>query len=164
MIGIIATYKATFLHCLRCAFCLPVTFLIMTSYFSEGSGRSFQTGNAAINSLQEWCRRRTKYHEVSQYYVHHAVTSAALIILKNVQDLHIHLVITIIYISDIWYPPFLPRLFSLFQYVICRQILPVCCRLIRSAITATNILSLVTKNSVVVATLETRFLYDLDLN
>ena len=50
----------------------------MTSYFSEGSGRSFQTGNAAINSLQEWCRRRTKYHEVSQYHRHHVVTSAAL--------------------------------------------------------------------------------------
>ena len=96
MIGIIATYKATFLHCLQCAFCLLITFLIITSYFSEGSGRSFQTGNAAINSLQEWCRRRTKYHEVSQYYVHHAETSAALIILKNVQDLHIHLVITIV--------------------------------------------------------------------
>lgn len=66
------------------------------TYFSEGSGRSFQTGNAAINSLQEWCRRRTKYHEVGQYYVHHAVTSAALIILEYVvKDLHIHLVITI---------------------------------------------------------------------
>lgn len=65
------------------------------TYFSEGSGRSFQTGNAAINSLQEWCRRRTKYHEVSQYHVHHVVTSAALMILKNVQDLHILLVITI---------------------------------------------------------------------
>ena len=59
------------------------------TYFSEGSGRSFQTGNAAINSLQEWCRRRTKYHEVGQYYVHHAVTSAALIILEYVvEDLH----------------------------------------------------------------------------
>lgn len=28
-----------------------------------GGGRTFQSGNAAINSLQEWCRRRTKYHE-----------------------------------------------------------------------------------------------------
>ena len=35
--------------------------------------------------------------------------------------------------------------------------------MIQSAITATNILSLVTKNSGVVATLVTRFLYDLDL-
>lgn len=65
------------------------------TYFSEGSGRSFQTGNAAINSLQEWCRRRTKYHEVSQYYVHPDVTSAALIYFKNLQDLHTHVVITI---------------------------------------------------------------------
>lgn len=31
---------------------------------SAGGGRTFQSGNAAINSLQEWCRRRTKYHEV----------------------------------------------------------------------------------------------------
>ena len=53
---------------------------------------------------------------------------------------------------------------SLFQYVICRQSFAVCCRVIQSAITATNILSLVTKNSGVVATLVTRFLYDLDLN
>lgn len=29
----------------------------------EGGGRNFQSGNAAINSLQEWCRRRTVYHE-----------------------------------------------------------------------------------------------------
>lgn len=29
----------------------------------EGGGRNFQSGNSAINSLQEWCRRRTKYHE-----------------------------------------------------------------------------------------------------
>ncbi|KAJ7387086.1 Smoothelin-like protein 1 [Desmophyllum pertusum] len=28
-----------------------------------GGGRNFTPGNTAINQLQEWCRRRTKYHE-----------------------------------------------------------------------------------------------------
>ena len=82
MTRIIAT-KPIFFHFLLCMCIFLARDIFNMTYFSEGSGRSFQTGNAAINSLQEWCRRRTKYHEVSQYYVHHAVTSAALIILKN---------------------------------------------------------------------------------
>lgn len=29
----------------------------------EGGGRNFTSGNTAVNQLQEWCRRRTRYHE-----------------------------------------------------------------------------------------------------
>lgn len=48
---------------------MPVCYLLVSlSLLSfcdrEGGGRNFQSGNTAINSLQEWCRRRTKYHEV----------------------------------------------------------------------------------------------------
>ena len=51
--------------CILLAVLLKPTMVLMTStFFSEGGGRNFTSGNTAINQLQEWCRRRTKYHEV----------------------------------------------------------------------------------------------------
>ena len=51
--------------CILLAVLLQPTMVLMTStFFSEGGGRNFTSGNTAINQLQEWCRRRTKYHEV----------------------------------------------------------------------------------------------------